>query len=104
MCSTSASKTPSNNEKKTIRMHSNGACMTSQKKCDIIEWNCVFRLSLPLSTQIMEIETKQAYMIFWDRSLSLKIKEYEVKSTNFFYIGSFMLKDNWWAHVSYSFS
>ena len=67
-------------------------CKIPRKNCESWDTNWVFRLSLRLSTQILEIETKQAYKIFWDRSLSLKINKHEVKSTSFFTLVALCLK------------
>ena len=76
------------------RQGSQHDCKIPQNFFESWEINCVFRLSLRLSTQIKEFEDKQAYKIFWDRSLSLKIKGHEVKSTNFLTLVAICLKIN----------
>ena len=83
--------------------HSNRVCITVGYHNNIVKVdkkNCVFRLTLGLSTQIMEFEYKQAYklietgVLFWKSKI---MKPYQP----FFYIGSIMLKAEWWTHVSY---
>ena len=76
------------------RQGSQHDCKIPQKLFERWEINCVFRLSLRLFTQIMEFETKQASKNFWDRSLILKIKGNEVKSTNFLTLVALCLKIN----------
>ena len=82
-------------------------CMTVRHHKKISEsWqiNCVFRLSLGLSTQILEVDYKQAYKMIetgvfvWK---SNKIKPYQ---PIFFYFGSNMHKVNWWNQKSNGFS
>ena len=79
-------------------------CKISQQFCENWQINCVFRLSLSLSTQIMEFQYKQAYkmietgVLFWK---SKKMKPYQPVS---FHFGSNMLKAKWWTHAFYGFS
>ena len=79
------------------------ACKIPQKNLRKLRDKLCFQAFFAFAYPNHEFETKQAYKKTWDRSLSSKIKGHEVKSTNFFYFGSIMLKDKWWARVSYGF-
>ena len=65
--------------------------------------NCIFRLSLGLSTQILKFEDKQAYNMFETGVLVWKSKNMEPYQP-LFQNGFFMLKTKWKTHVSKSFS
>ena len=64
--------------------------------------NCVLRLSLGLSTLIMEFEDKQAYKIFETGVLVWKSKKME-SCQPIFNNGNNMLTAKWWTHVSNCF-
>ena len=86
--------------------HSNGDCTTVRYHTKIYEsWqeNCVFRLSLGLSIQIMEFKYKEAYKMIETGVLVWKSKNMKSYRSIFFCFGSKMLKAKWWIHVSYDF-
>ena len=58
-------------------------CKTPQQICESWQINCVFRLFLDFSTQLMEFEDKQAYKTVETGVLVWKIKEHETISANF---------------------
>ena len=65
MCSTFALKRHSKNKNSlNAQQRSLHECKIPQTNCESSEVNCVFRLSLRFSTEIMEFETKQAYKNF----------------------------------------
>ena len=90
-------------------MHSNGVCTTVRyhtKLCESWQMNWVFRLSLGLSTQILEFEYKQAYKMIEAGVLVCKSKNMKQYQSTFvfFYFVSNMPKAKWWSHEFYSFS
>ena len=91
-----------------VWMHSNGDCTTVRYHTKISEScqkNCVFRISLGLSTQIMDFKYKQAYKMIEIGVLVWKSKNMNSYRPFFsFCCDSRMLETKWWNHVSYGFS
>ena len=79
-------------------------CKISQQFCENWQINCVFRLSLSLSTQIMEFQYKQAYKMIETGVLVWKSKKMKPYQPVSFHFGSNMLKAKWWTHAFYGFS
>ena len=77
--------------------HSNGDCTTVRYHTKIFEsWqkNCVFRLSLGLSRQIMEFKYKQAYKMIETGVLVWKSKNMKSNRSNIFALVAKCLKLN----------
>ena len=79
-------------------------CKLPQKISESWQINYVFRLSLGLSTQILEVDYKQAYEMIETGVLVRKSKKIKPYQPVFFYFGSNMHKAKWWNHVSYGMS
>ena len=76
-------------------------CKIPQKSRESWQIHCVFRLSLGLSTQILEVEYKQAYKMIETGVLVWKSKDIKPYQPILFYFGSNMHKAKWWTLVSY---
>ena len=75
--------------KKMVWMHSNGDCTTVRYHTKISEsWqkNCIFRLSLGLSTQIMEFKYKQSYKMIETGVLVWNSKNMKSYRSIFFFL------------------
>ena len=77
--------------------------MIPQQLCESWQVNCVSRLSLGLSTQIMEIEYNQACKMIETGVLVWKSNNLKPKQP-FFHFGIKMPKAKWWTNVSDGFS
>ena len=79
-------------------------CKIPQRSRESWQKHCVFRLCLGLSTQILEVEYKQAYKMIDTGVLVWKSKNIKSYQPNLFYFGSKMHKAKWWTLVSYGIS